>query len=292
MNIKDYAEQLRKSGHRVVSGSENTLWLSHERFSMLRQPTFASHLPDPEEIRAVFRKSRAAILSFVVKPSFEHVANSCLYLCTDPEYSLAKLGRGARYDTNRGLNEFEIRPLDLPEILKLGGPAYCDTLQRTGLSIEHRGCFEDAFRRPRSERFYIGAMKGDRLAAFLVVRAVDDWVSIGGYSANEFLPLRPNNALIYHVAHQYLVQKRFRVVDYGLSSVQAVSQAEGLNAFKVKMGFQSTPVHRAFVFNPFLRPFANRFSWGLVNRMLQFSPQHPLLKKAEGALRLTLNRYA
>jgi hypothetical protein len=292
MNIKDYTEQLRNGGHRVVAGSENTLWLSHEHFSMLRQPTFASHMPGPEEISSVFRKSRAAILSFIVSPSSEHVANSCLYLCTDPEYSLAKLGRGARYDTNRGLNEFEIRPLDLAEILRLGGPAYRDTLQRTGLSIEHRERFEDAFRRSRSERVYIGAMKGDRLAAFLVLRAVDDWVSIGGYSANEFLPLRPNNALIYHVTHDYLVQKKFRVVDYGLSSIQAVSHAEGLNSFKVKMGFPSTPVHRAFVLNPLLRPFANRFSWGLVNRMLRFSPQHPLLKKAEGALRLTLSRYA
>lgn len=292
MNIKDYSEQLRNSGHKVVSGSENTLWLSHERFSMLRQPTFASHIPPAEEISGVFRKSRAAILSFVVSPSSKHAANSCLYLCSDPEYCLEKLGRGARYDTNRGLKEFDIRPLDLAEILRLGGQAYYDTLVRTGLSVQHRECFEDAFRRPRSERFYMGAMKGDRLAAFLVLRAVDDWVSIGGYSANEFLPLRPNNALVYHVAHDYLVKKKFRVVDYGLSSIQAVSHAEGLNAFKVKMGFQSTPVHRAFVLNPLLRPFANRFSWGLVNRMLRFSPEHPLLKKAEGALRLTLNRYA
>ena len=134
-------------------------------------------------------------------------------------------------------------------------------------------------------------MRGNQLAAFLVVTEVDDWVSIGGYSANEFLPLRPNNGVIYYAVHHYLVEREFRVVDYGLSSIQADSKAAGLHNFKLKMGFESVPVHRAFVVNPLLRPFANSVSWRLVNRMLKFSPQHPMLKKAEGALRMAIQSY-
>jgi hypothetical protein len=291
MNFNEYCEQLRVGGGKVLVGSENTLWVSHERFSMLRQPAFALHLPPKEEIKSVFRQSHAAVLSFVVRPTEAWVANSCNYICTDTEYSLEKLGRGARYDIRRGLSEFEMKFLNQPEILRLGERAYCDTLARTGLSAEHRETFKIAFGRPRPDRRYVGAMRGNQLAAFLVVTEVDDWVSIGGYSANEFLPLRPNNGVIYYAVHHYLIERRFRVVDYGLSSIQADSKAAGLHNFKLKMGFESVPVHRAFVVNPLLRPFANSVSWRLVNRMLKFSPQHPMLKKAEGALRMAIQSY-
>jgi hypothetical protein len=289
MNLNDYRDHLRASGHTVVTGSENTIWLRHERFSMLRQPTFALHIPAAKEISKVFRESHAAVLSFVVSPSEERAANGNLYSCTDSGYSIEKLGRGARYDIQKGLNEFDIQFLDQWEILKRGKQAYCDTLSRAGLSINRRERFEIGFSRSRPDRKYLGAVKGDQLAGFLLLTEVDDWVSIGGYSSDELLHLRPNNALIYWAARHYLVERKFRVVDYGLSSVQAVSRAEGLNSFKVKMGFQSAPIHRAFVLNPLLRPFANRFSWRLLNGMLRYSPGHPLLKKAEGALRLAVS---
>jgi hypothetical protein len=291
MKINEYCEQLRVGGIRAIVGSKSTVWVSHERFSMLRQPTFALHVPDRQEIQSVFRESHAAILSFVVPPSDACASNSRHYLCTDQEYSLDRLVRGARYDSRRGLSEFEINFLAQSEILKLGRRAYCDTLARTGLSAEHRQPFEVAFGRPRPDRRYLGARRGNHLAAFLVVTEVDDWVSIGGYSANEFLPLRPNNGLIYFAVHHYLVERKFRVVDYGLSSIQANSKAEGLHKFKLKMGFEPVPVHRAFVVNPLLRPLVNRFSWRLLNELLKLSPQQPLLKKAEGAMRMALQAY-
>jgi hypothetical protein len=291
MDINEYGEHLEAGGFKVVLGSKNTIWSSSERFSMQRQPVFALHPPSREETTRVFKRSHAAILSFVVKPSDVCDPNSSLYLCTDQEYSLKKLGRGARYDTSRGLNELKIKFLEQSELLKLGKQAYCDTLARAGLSVDSREPFEVRFRQPRTESRYLGALRGDQLAAFFLVTEVDDWVSMGGYSANEFLPLRPNNALVFYVLHHYLVETKFRVVSYGLSSIQAVSKAEGLHKFKLKMGFESVPVHRAFVFNPLLRPFVNRVSWGLVNGILKVAPNHPMLKKAEGALRMALQTY-
>ena len=134
-------------------------------------------------------------------------------------------------------------------------------------------------------------MRGNRLAGFLLIAQVDDWVLIGGYSTNEFLPLKPNNALVFYAARHYLVKEKLRVVDYGLSSIQAVSKAEGLHSFKVGMGFEPIPVRRVFVVNPMLRPLVNRVSWKLVNGMLKLSPRHRVLKKAEGALRVALEQY-
>ncbi len=292
MDLNEWSEQLRAAGFKVLVGSSHTLWVSHERISMVRVPEVALHLPSKEEMRTVFRQSRAAILSFAVEPSDGRVANSWLYQCSNPEYSLDKLERGARSHIRRALGEFEIKFMDQSDVLRLGKQAYYDTLVRTGLSVAHRETFELEYGRPRRDTAYIGAMKEERLAAFIRATAVDDWVLLAGCSANEFLPLRPNNGLIYYVVHHYLVEKKFRVVDYGLSSVQAASKAEGLHRFKLKMGFEAVPVHRAFVINPLLRPFANHLSWRLINGILKLSPQHPLLKKAEGALRMVLQTQA
>jgi hypothetical protein len=291
MEISEYCAQLKAGGCKAVGGSENTVWVSHERFSMVRQPAFALHVPHVEEIKNVFRRSHAAMLAFAVKASDVHAVNSSLYICTDPEYSLKKLGRGARYDTSRGLNELEIKFVEQSQLLRLGRQAYCDTLARTGLSVDSREPFEVSFARLCNYSRCLGALKGDRLAAFLLVTEVGEWVSIAGYSADEFLALRPNNALIFYALRHYLVEQKFRVVSYGLSSIQANSKAEGLHKFKLKMGFESVPVHRVFTVNPLLRPFVNRASWALVNGMLKMAPDHPILKKAEGALRMALQSY-
>ena len=291
MDTREYCEHLKAGGCKVVVGSENTVWVSHERFSMIRQPAFALHVPPPEEMKTVFKRSHTAMLGFTVKASDVRAANSSLYICTDPEYSLQKLGRGARYDTSRGLNELEIRFLERSELLRSGEQAYRDTLARTGLSVDSREPFEVSFARLCNYSSCLGALKGERLAAFLLVTGVGDWVSIAGYSADEFLPLRPNNALVFYALRHYLVERQIRVVTYGLSSIQANSKAEGLHRFKLKMGFESVPVHRVFTVNPLFRPLVNRASWALVNGMLKMAPGHPTLKKAEGALRMALQSY-
>ncbi|HZU44104.1 MAG TPA: hypothetical protein VE994_15620 [Terriglobales bacterium] len=288
MDINEYRERLKEAGFRAIPGRGNTVWVSHERFSMLRLPAFAVEVPSRDEIKSVFRLSRAAMLSFCVRPTHSLPANSQQYLCQDAEYFLEKLAKGVRYDIRRGLSEFELKFLDQSDILSKGKEAYYDTLARTGLSASHRESFEHVFGGSRRDRRYLGALKRNRLAAFLLVTEVEDWVSIGGYSANEFLPLRPNNALVYHAVHYYLVEKKFRVVDYGLSSIQADSKAEGLHKFKLKMGFEPVPVHRAFVVNPLLKPLVNRISLRFAQGMLRVSPKNPVLKKAEGALRLAL----
>jgi len=289
MNLSSYSECLETAGYNVLAGSNDTIWVSHGRFAMQRQPVFALHDPSEEETREVFRAARVPLLSFVIKASVQWPANSNLYLCSDNDYSLDKLAKGPRYDVRRGLSEFEIKLLEHSELLRLGSQAYCDTLARTRLTGGTPEKFKALFGRVRADRKYLGALRGNRLAAFLMVTEVEDWVSIGGYSVTEFLPLRPNNALIFHVLRNSLVERNLRVVSYGLSSIQAVSNQIGLDRFKAKMGFRSVPVHRAFTLHPYLRPFVNRVSCGLASGILKLSPRNMILKKAEGALRMALS---
>lgn len=288
MNINDYGEQLRAAGWSVVAGSESTIWVSYARFAMQRQPDCAMHPPSTEEIQNVFKRSHALMLSFAVEPSSVWRVSSWLYVCCNHDYSLQTLGQSARSHTRRSLREFQIGPLEHRELLNLGLQAYCDTRTRVGLSDGTANGFEAGFCRPRPGTRYFGALKDNRLAAFLSATEVDDCVAIQGYSANEFLPLRPNNGLIYHALHYYLVEKQVRTVSYGLSSIQALANSEGLHRFKLKMGFEAHPVHRAFLVNPLLKPFVNRFSWRLASGLMKLSPANPMLRKAEGALRFAL----
>jgi len=255
---------------------------------MLRLPSCFLNVPRKNEIRDVFKQSHALMLSYVVEPTPERPPNALLYLCTDPNYSLEKLGKNARYDVRRGLREFEIRFLEQKEVHRLGKQAYYDTLIRTGLSPKQRGNFDHAFGRPLRDKCFLGALKAGQLAAFLQIMEVNDWVSLGGYSANQFLPFCPNNALVFYAVEHYLGRQKRRVVDYGLSSIQAMSNAEGLDHFKRKMGFATTPVHRVFDVNPLVRPFVSRVTSSIVSGMLKIFPRHSMLKKADGALRLLL----
>jgi hypothetical protein len=117
------------------------------------------------------------------------------------------------------------------------------------------------------------------------VTEVEDWAEIDGcFSADALLKLRPNDTLLFSALSHYLVEGTCQVVSYGVSSLQAVSNMEGLHLFKKKVGFEARPVRRAFVLHPLLRPFANRLMQWSINTMLRFSPENRRLKKTEGVL--------
>jgi hypothetical protein len=127
------------------------------------------------------------------------------------------------------------------------------------------------------------------VAAFLVVTEVEDWSSIGpSYSVDEALPLRPNNGLFYYTLHHYLIERKFRLVNDGMTNFPITPKVKALHRFKVKMGFEACPVHRAFLVNPLLRPVVNRASWRLVNGLVRLFPRNPILRKAEFALGVAL----
>ena len=80
------------------------------------------------------------------------------------------------------------------------------------------------------------------------------------------------------------------MVSYGLSSIQAVSNAAGLHKFKTKLGFEARPVHRAFVAHPLLRPFDRTASRTGRRRAAGARPGNRVLKKCDGVLSTMLGR--
>ncbi|MGH2506225.1 MAG: hypothetical protein ACRDHZ_02195, partial [Ktedonobacteraceae bacterium] len=117
---------------------------------------------------------------------------------------------------------------------------------------------------------------------------IDDWAEFGCYSADDLLQYRPNDTLMYSALSHYLIEQKLRLVSYGLSSIQAESNAVGLHKFKRKVGFEARPVHRAFIPHPLLRPFVNHLVLSGVNTVLRFRPTDRRLKKVGGTLEYML----
>jgi hypothetical protein len=282
-----YAAEQVKNGSRVVPGASGTFWIRHESGGMMRVPTLHFVPPAPDELRQLFWKGRVAVATYLLAPDGQHAANAWLYVCTDRGYSLDKLAPPMRRNVRRGLRELRLAPVTPKQLLAHGVRAFCDTRRRVGLSDGTPEHFHQRFsqRAKSSGHVFLGAWKGEELAAFLSITEVDDWAEIEGcFSADALLNFRPNDTLMYRALSHYLVEQECRVVCYGSSSVQAESNAVGLHAFKTKVGFEANPVHRSFVLHPLLRPLGNRLTLLGLQTTLRLRPNECRLKKAEGIL--------
>ena len=290
--VSEHAADLRASGVRVCEGSDGTVWVASPDRVAWRVPVFSVAKVDPAEVDRVLQRTGAVIASYLTEPAFADPANAWLYLCADDQYSLALRAPAMRRNVRRALRELTIRPASSAEVLAEGMTAFCDTRRRTGLDDGTASGFRRTFAfKPHSEcagRAYLGAWRDGRLGAFLTILHVDDWVELGCFSMDSMLRYRPNDALLYVALSHYLTERRCRVVSFGLSSIQASTNAAGLHRFKLKVGFAPRPVHRTFVLHPSIRPFATRATmtaahWA-VNGMLRLRPRNGALKRFDGML--------
>jgi hypothetical protein len=287
LSIAEYASELARNGIRILSGAPGTFWVGCEFCALKRMPIFHLIPPPPGEIRQVLWRGRAAAVSYLLNPDEHHPVNACLYLCTDQTYAADRHAPAMRRNVRRGNKELTIAPITFDQLLAHGVQAFCDTRRRVGLSDGTPEGFRRRFnsRARCAGHVFLGAWKGDQLAAFLSIIEVDDWAEIEGcFSMDTLLNLRPNDTLLFHALSRYLNGWAYRVVSYGVSSIQVESNEAGLHAFKTKVGFKAQPVHRAFVLHPLLQPFANRLTlWG-VKGALRFRAGERRLKKVGGVL--------
>jgi len=293
LSLQDYARELQKSGIKVIVSSNDIFWNASEFGSMMRMPTFEVGSPTPSELQDVFQKGHPAVVSYLMQRDVNYKANAWLYVCRNKHYRLDDLPPPMRRNVRRGMKELKVEPLTLEQLLAYGGQAYCDTRNRVGLSDGTLKAFRRRFisRANCPAHVFLGAWKGHELAGFLSIGEVDNWVEIeGAFSRNDLLKYRPNDTMMYCALSRYLKERQYRLVSYGLSSIQSESHGDSLHAFKKKVGFEAIPVRRMFVLHPFLRPFANRFTLFAIHTALRLRPSNRLLKKAEGVLSCILGK--
>ncbi len=254
--------------------------------ALTRRPEFHLETPRLEDVRRLLKAAGSPLATYVCKPDADHVNNAWLYVCENRDYHLENLTSPARRDIRRALRTFRFSFVDHKTFLEKGSRAFCDTRRRIGLSDGLPEVFDKNYAHfaDNPAHHVLGAWSGDSLAGFATLVVVEDWVDIFPYSADEHLKGCPVNGLVHVILDYFLAQRKFRLINYGLSSIQEVSKATGLHAFKRKVGFECWPVHRAFVFHPLLMPFANSATLWAIRACRRLRPGSPALRKAAGML--------
>ena len=284
--VEEHVRALRAQGQWARVAGPRTFWQAAEMRSLALHPEFLLEVPEPAAIRRMLWRVCSPLATYVRPPDASHPQNAWLYVSADQHYHLDKLKRTVRRNIRRAQEVLRFEFLDDETLRQHGAKAFCDTRTRVGLSdgTVAAFCRMHAAHVANPGRAVVGAWAGDQLAGYVTLSLVDDWAEIYIYAQDAFLSERPVNGLIDHVFDYFLVQRRFRLVSLGVSSIQEESNAAGLHAFKRYVGCECRPVHRAFVFHPILAPFANSLTlWGL--RCLRgFWPRHPEIRKAAGIL--------
>jgi hypothetical protein len=287
LSTSAFALELSKTGLKVVPGATGTFWLECDSLAMVRLPYFCVVAPEQGELASLLWTARAAVANYIVEPDKLHPANAWLYVSQASSYSVERLSKAARRDLRRAQRKLRIDFIEWSTLLNHGFPAFSQTFERNGLRY---GTFEH-FRRGvelcsgNAGRHVIGAWKDDVLVAFMRFMVVDDWVQIEGCcSTNDDRGLCPNDGLVHHLLNYFLVQRRFQLACYGLSSVKLGEGEAGLHTFKKKVGFEAIPVHRTFILHPLIRPFANRLTLRILNTAVRFRSIADRVKKAHGLL--------
>lgn len=287
---REFIDGYHRFGRRSVDGADGTCWLQHGRFALMRFPAFKMGEPSRDELRRLFRSLRTPIVSYIRAMEPSETPNSYLYIRKGP-YSRRDLARKPRQSVNRAHKYLTFSYLDWQTLAHHGLQVYCDTRARVGLSDG----VESVFRReltffenvPGHSAF--GAWKDDRLIAFIIGAAVDDYYTLAmTCSSNDSLKWCPNNALFDGIFDLFLNERGCRLVSAGLSSLQQTQRRENLHRFKLHVGFDAIKVRRCFAVNPWFRPFINRFVYRGALGLQKMFPGNPLIRKGVGVYEIIL----
>ena len=262
MKAEAVLEFLMARGMKVVK-TASCAWYNEYRQERVYQafPLHRLITPSRAEIKEVFAKQPKAVavrfLSAVDGPG----RTTCLWVRRG-DYDLASVHSKSRNQTRRGLERFEVRELGWNELAEKGWEAHRDTAARHGLQPPKSLGLDVGLGACAAYSAW-GAFAGEDLAAYLVALKIDDWVEIlVQRSANAYLKLYPNNALVFTAVKHYLSQPGVATVSYGLEGIEGMSSS--LGHFKESMGFDRLPVRQKIVVRGWLNPLFNCVTcWGL-----------------------------
>ena len=286
MQSEAYLEFQARQGHRIVE-TESCYWYNAQPGFYFYFPYHRLITPNDEELKRLLWGEPCVGIRYFTP--LDHIGKeSYMIVCTDKNYDFASLdAHSARRETRKGLETFEIRQMEFKELATLGSNLDHDTLVRQGRAV--LGQEEKKWRLYCSSTAGLegfeawGAFSNNNLAAFMVTYQMEDHFTILHQgSATRYLPLYPNNALVYFVTKLKLASPNVNTVYYGPQSLDA---PESLDKFKFRMGFQKKPMKQTIIFNPLIKPFINGFTHKCIKLLSASKPKSDTFRKIEGTVR-------
>lgn len=286
MNPEVFAEFLSRQGHRIIK-TKSSFWYDAQPGFYFYFPYHRLIKPDKEELNQLFGKNLCIGMRFFT-PLDSIGKNSYMIECSDKSYDLTSVDANyARRQTRRGLDNFEIKRIDISELAMSGYSLVKDTLIRQNRNL-------GSWTKKKWQKYCLatqglsgfeawGAFSGSNLASFMIAFQMDDYFTILHHSSStEYLRLYPNNALVFYLTKLKLESSQVSVVSYGPQSLDA---PESLDKFKFRMGFLMAPMKQRIEFNPIIRPFVNRFTYKCVRKFSELRPKSDILRKLDGIIR-------
>ncbi len=237
------------AGFKVHKSASGWWYEAGPRF-LLGVPTHIPLTLDQNEARAIQRASGALGLRYVSSES-QRGRESWQVVASGSDYSLEGFSGNTRSKLRRGLKKNEIRRISGEELMKVGEQAFLDTVERQGradrygLERWHR-LLRAADRAPGIEIW--SAWHEGTMAAYLLVMVFEDVCELyEARSRNDMLRHYPNNALIYSVTEDMLVNRGKHEVTFG---IEGLEELDSLDAFKLAMGFSKKLIRQNVIFHP------------------------------------------
>ena len=288
MNTNNYAEFLQIMGYRVLE-TKSTFWYEVNPFSYISFPFDRLINLDEEEVSNIWHRSNAMVIRY---PTFESSKGYKSYrlICDNKNYNLYSLSKKARNQTRRGLESCLVREIDFSYLVKHGEGLYISTLLRqgrnvpAGLSNYWKKYCETASKIVGFQAW--GAFVEGQLAAFLIGFLMDNCFNVFiQRSAQRMLRHYPNNALVYTVTKDVLSREEINEISFGLEPLQL--ELEGLDHFKVSMGFKKCEIKQRVLFRPPLHGIVVR-TGSIILRLAEKNSEKEFWRKLGGAVTFAL----
>ncbi len=284
MNAETFAEWLKRQGYLVVR-TESSYWFNQSVRVFQAFPYHWLVRPEESELKLLFGAHKALGLRYSTPLNSPEGYVSYHNIYNRPTYDFVDLKSNARNHVRQGLQHCEVTPIDFETLAEEGWNLLSDTLARQGRNAAvtkqswQRRC-RAAQGLPGFEAW--GAFVNGKLGASLLSVQIDDWYHIlYQQSSRDFLNYRVNNVLTFKVTQNALERPGVRSIHYGLHSLDAPASVD---SFKFYMGYMSYPVRQRIVYNPLIKPFANRHTLAVAERMPQAIQNMGLFSKAKGML--------
>lgn len=249
MNAGRMAEFLERLGHRVMA-TPSAWWYDVRSHFYLGFPHHRLIDPPPRELSAVFRRLPLGVRYF--GPADRAGGSSYALICQNGQYDLTALSTNTRSKTRRGLARCTIERLEPSWVAVHGRDVNDDTLRRIRLRDPYPW---DVYWRAAAQSPCVevwGALVDGQLAAYLVGVLADRCCELlVARSSSEMLRFYPNNALLYTVVRDMLRRGDIDQIFFGVESLE---DYDGIDTFKLSMGFTKSPIRQRVVLHPVLRP--------------------------------------
>ena len=232
----------------TVHNAGSSWWYEAASKFLLGVPT---HIPldlSTDDAQRIIKDSGSFGIRYVT-PNNNEGSESWQMSASGEDYSLDNFSSNTRSKLRRGIRQNDIRRIAGAELIEVGEQAYQDTVgrqQRAGrYTIDRWHRLMKAADETDGIEIW-SAWNENELAAYLLVMVFEDTCELyEARSRNDKLRVYPNNALIYTVTEDMLVNRKLKEVTFG---IEGLEELESLDAFKLTMGFVKKPIRQRVVF--------------------------------------------